>query len=118
MLWELIKMCDTYEDRCKGCGIKIPIHIGDFSTGRNNVRVWCPNCHELFWDYMKGTIDFFGPCIVSTEEWEPYVPEEGEEDHLPEECKYKGGPKIPLGVYIFVVDYPRDISINAINGLG
>jgi len=105
-------MCDTYEGKCVGCGIEIPIHIGDISTGRRNVRVWCPNCHEKFWEHMKNFIDCFGPCIVKTEEWEPYVPEEGDEDHLQDGCKYES-PEIPSGVYIFVVDYPRDISINA-----
>jgi len=35
-------MCDCYEATCKVCGIgKIPVHLGDWETTRNEIEVYC-----------------------------------------------------------------------------
>ena len=35
-------MCDIYEAKCKVCGIGgIPIHLGDYETGRDEVEIYC-----------------------------------------------------------------------------
>jgi len=35
------KMCDCYQAPCEVCGKPLPIHIADFCTDRENVKVWC-----------------------------------------------------------------------------
>ncbi len=76
-------MCDCYEDKCKGCGKSVRIHIGDFSTGRNNVRVWCPACHAKLLE-----------CLATTgRSQDAYI------------MFYDQG-------YIFLCDYPRSIHVN------
>ena len=37
-------MCDCYWDECKGCGAKVSLHIGDYSTLQELVEAYCPNC--------------------------------------------------------------------------
>jgi hypothetical protein len=34
-------MCDCYNHKCKECNIKLPIHLGDFSTGSDEIEVFC-----------------------------------------------------------------------------
>lgn len=38
------KMCDCYTDKCINCEREIQIHIADYCTPRENVRVYCPKC--------------------------------------------------------------------------
>ena len=38
-------MCDCYETKCNGCkSMAIQVHIADFCTPRENVKVYCPFC--------------------------------------------------------------------------
>lgn len=39
-------MCDTYWTTCTTCTCELPMHIGDWSTERENVRPYCPKCSE------------------------------------------------------------------------
>jgi len=36
-------MCDCYDHQCnnKGCKVRLPVHLGDFATKRNEVQVFC-----------------------------------------------------------------------------
>ena len=36
-------MCDCYEHVCDyaGCEVGIPMHLGDFDTGRNEIKAYC-----------------------------------------------------------------------------
>lgn len=34
-------MCDCYEAKCEKCERLIPVHIEDFCTPRDNVKVFC-----------------------------------------------------------------------------
>ena len=34
-------MCDCYEQKCEYCNVMIPVHITDFCTPRENVKVFC-----------------------------------------------------------------------------
>jgi hypothetical protein len=36
-------MCDCYEHRCdkKGCKVFVPIHLGDYETDRDEIKVFC-----------------------------------------------------------------------------
>lgn len=49
-------MCDVYETHCAWCGRKIPVHIGDFSTSRQAVRVFCweKECQHAMLAYLQG----------------------------------------------------------------
>ena len=37
-------MCDCYTDKCVNCGCDISLHIGDFSTSRENILPYCHRC--------------------------------------------------------------------------
>lgn len=37
-------MCDIYYADCKVCGKGIDMHLADFSTGRDEVEVFCCDC--------------------------------------------------------------------------
>lgn len=37
-------MCDCYCHKCEGCDHEISIHVADFCTERENIKVYCPNC--------------------------------------------------------------------------
>ena len=37
-------MCDCYYHKCEFCNKEIDVHIGDYSTSRDNVSVVCPWC--------------------------------------------------------------------------
>lgn len=39
-------MCDIYVARCALCGSPVPMHLGDFLTGRDEISVFCPK-HSL-----------------------------------------------------------------------
>lgn len=34
-------MCDVYFTMCKMCGTGLPVHLGDYSTDRDEVEVFC-----------------------------------------------------------------------------
>jgi hypothetical protein len=34
-------MCDIYDAKCAVCGSLLPIHLGDWSTKRNEVECFC-----------------------------------------------------------------------------
>lgn len=34
-------MCDCYNHPCKVCGLKLPIHLSDFDTERDEIEVFC-----------------------------------------------------------------------------
>jgi hypothetical protein len=34
-------MCDCFLKPCKVCGRRIPVHLGDFLTDRNEIEVYC-----------------------------------------------------------------------------
>ena len=34
-------MCDCYRHKCKECETMLPIHLGDFNTGRDEIEVFC-----------------------------------------------------------------------------
>ena len=42
----LLGMCDIYTARCAICGSPVPMHLGDFLTGRDEISVFCPK-HSL-----------------------------------------------------------------------
>jgi len=35
-------MCDVYTAQCESCGREVEVHIADFCTAEDNVRVFCP----------------------------------------------------------------------------
>ena len=37
------KMCDMFITGCAICGAPLPIHLGDYETGRNEIEVFCLN---------------------------------------------------------------------------
>ncbi len=41
-------MCDCYMHECENCGCGIAMHIGDYSTDRESVTVYCTACALLF----------------------------------------------------------------------
>jgi hypothetical protein len=34
-------MCDCYFHKCKECDTKLPVHLGDYETERNEIEVFC-----------------------------------------------------------------------------
>lgn len=34
-------MCDCYTAKCENCDIEIPMHLGDFNTGRDEIKIFC-----------------------------------------------------------------------------
>lgn len=48
-------MCDCYRAECELCGRGIDMHIGDFSTDRENVTVFCPNCSKEVSEHVLGS---------------------------------------------------------------
>ena len=95
-------MCDVFEAKCEGCGLLIPIHIGDFSTGRRNVRVWCPqgDCRDKMIDWLKG-VAYARPSGLA--QWFLFV------EWVPE-CDADAG--VLPGMYTFIVDVPRCVHVN------
>ncbi len=75
-------MCDCYEGKCEGCKKVIQVHIGDFSTGRRNVSIFCPDCRTAFFDYLEKRDIKNGHILF----WD------------------RG--------YLFLVDRPRQVSLN------
>ncbi len=41
-------MCDIYTAECENCGCGIGMHIGDYCTARENVKVYCTACSLRF----------------------------------------------------------------------
>lgn len=83
-------MCDIYETECNRCGRDIPMHIGDFSTGRRNVTVYCPDCHEGALEYLTR----YGHTeTIVFQDWGEYTEEGG-------------------GLYLILIDRPRSIHLN------
>ena len=39
-------MCDCYMHPCEFCGRKISLHIADYCTDRENIKVFCSKCAE------------------------------------------------------------------------
>ena len=37
-------MCDIYDAECPGCGAGTDMHLADYSTGRDEVEVFCHMC--------------------------------------------------------------------------
>lgn len=56
-------MCDCYMAKCAGCGRGVPMHLGDFDTGRDEVDVFCCRC--------KGKVPF---GVVKMVWSQPYGP--------------------------------------------
>lgn len=55
-------MCDCYIAKCMECSRELPVHIGDFSTDRDNVLVRCkkhkPPSHDPHkWVLFKDVVD-------------------------------------------------------------
>ena len=38
-------MCDCYDENCseKGCQELLPVHLGDYETNREEIKVYCEN---------------------------------------------------------------------------
>ena len=53
-------MCDCYESVCSCCGAPVPVHIGDWSTARSCVEVYCPKpgCRKTLLHRILGKADF------------------------------------------------------------
>ncbi len=34
-------MCDCYYHKCKECDAKLPVHLGDYDTQRDEIEVFC-----------------------------------------------------------------------------
>ena len=53
-------MCDCYVDKCRVCGEEIEMHLGDFSTGQDEVEVYCgvhlpsDGSDGMVWEYRDG----------------------------------------------------------------
>jgi len=64
-------MCDCYTGGCKQCGRGIETHIGDFSTSRNNVKIFCgkQECVAAAMKYLcdDDAIDAYTPRLVFTD---------------------------------------------------
>ena len=37
-------MCDCYMHKCESCDNLISVHIADYCTARESVKVYCPDC--------------------------------------------------------------------------
>ena len=63
-------MCDCYTDKCKVCGVEIKMHLGDYSTNRNEVEVFCEGClpakHDdgIMWKYRDSKQDKWKKMFV------------------------------------------------------
>ena len=51
-------MCDIYTAKCKICEVDIPMHLGDYETGRDEVEVICGK-HIPNKNSMKGVMVWF-----------------------------------------------------------
>jgi len=53
-------MCDCYSVKCENCDNKIAIHIADFCTQRENIKVYCPDCVtlETHFEVVRGPVIF------------------------------------------------------------
>lgn len=65
-------MCDCYSEPCKCCGEVVPLHLGDYETGRFEIFVVCEKCLE---NPYLGEIPF--PSVL----WK-YDSEEGKKEML------------------------------------
>ena len=88
-------MCDIYTSRCarRGCTAEIVMHLADFSTARNEIKVWChahrPRSDKDIVGWWFSRVDAMGiPCYEklvwvqaltanAREHWEGNCPNEG-----------------------------------------
>ena len=111
-------MCDCYEGYCAGCGREIPVHIGDFSTNRQNVEIYCwkSACRETLLARMVGRVKYIGTWQVPeyAPKWE--ILKRGENSFrtgdgkmiFTDTIKHNGKDR----VVVFLVTLPRSISVN------
>jgi hypothetical protein len=90
-------MCDCYIGHCECCGRSVEIHVGDFSTGRNNVRVYCPKptCQRAFLARLYYCSD--ETDVGQTSGWMVFAARKTEKSR---------------GAWLFLVDVPRHIRLN------
>ena len=56
-------MCDIYFARCEGCGKKIMMHLGDFLTHQDEIKVYCSKCilnGKIPVEYSGKTVFWYG----------------------------------------------------------
>ena len=47
-------ICDCYGELCIGCGVMLPMHLGDFDTDRDEIAVVCGKCKSKYHLFLKG----------------------------------------------------------------
>ena len=47
-------MCDCYDHECEFCAAKLPMHLEDFDTDREEIAVLCPSCLKRHEDFLLG----------------------------------------------------------------
>ena len=123
-------MCDCYSSVCSSCGMPVEIHIGDFSTSRSCVEVYCPKpkCRQVLMDRLLGKANFID-C------WHGPEPMDNYEDS-PRASIWKANPSAPEAsnnspprliftsvqesgpwkgkAFIFLVKFPQSICTNGV----
>jgi hypothetical protein len=94
-------MCDCYTAHCAECKIAIPVHIGDFSVGREQVLVFCPDCQTAAWQALEPIHSTDACHIVFTNR---ITEEDCEDDSMP--------PRWIGRCVVFVVTMPRGVHTN------
>lgn len=36
-------MCDCYSHKCEKCDVLLPMHLSDFNTSQDEIKVYCPD---------------------------------------------------------------------------
>jgi hypothetical protein len=94
-------MCDIVDLKCEHCGVEINVHIGDFSAGRKQVHPFCPECQEPALAFLQRN---YGRQYMVFTDWPAASLEDAKEacENASAHCPF-----------LFIVDMPRNIHLNA-----
>ena len=106
-------MCDILTMECEWCGQKIDTHLGDFSVGRQQVKVFChrDDCQQAALKYLAGYRREYGSeTFKQTNKW-GNSPVSFAQPHMvfPAPVTMNDGSIVPV---LYVVDWPREINTN------
>jgi hypothetical protein len=67
-------MCDCYGHKCESCENVIAVHIADFCTDRENLKVYCPDCLDAIPETDANAVNVFfskveDPEVIMNEKW-------------------------------------------------
>ena len=124
-------MCDCYESICSCCGAPVPVHIGDFSTARGCVEVYCPKpeCRKTLLHRILGKAthltcyhgppgtDDYGSPLANIYKANPRGRERSKEGLMVFTDVQESGPWKGKA-FVFLVESPRSIVVNGSAGKG